>query len=267
MRPTLSEIDGFLIDMDGVLYRGNEALPGMREFLGFLQRTSVPHAFITNNAGRTPREYAEKLNGMGASVDPANVLTSSLATAAHLATEARADDRVLTIGGPGLRQALDDAGLVRTEDFEEATIVVVGIDRELTYEKLARAALALGRGARFLGTNADRSFPSERGMEPGAGAILAALETACGVKPRVFGKPEPDLFRQGLRMLGTAAERTAMIGDRYETDIIGAHGVGMRTIAVTSGAGSRTELEQRDPPPDFIFDSVRELWQALDAKG
>ena len=260
----LSDIDGFLIDMDGVLYRGNQALPGMQEFLRYLQRGAIPHAFITNNAGRTPLEYAQKLTDMGAPVEAERVLTSSLVTAAHLAETSSPADRVFMIGGPGLREALDGAGLVRTEDFTDATVVVVGIDRELTYEKLARAALALGRGARFLGTNADRSFPSERGIEPGAGALLAALETACGVTPRVFGKPQPDLFHQGLRMLGTAAERTAMIGDRYETDIVGAHGVGMLTIAVTSGVGSKDELQKRNPPPHFIFASVLELWRALE---
>ena len=186
-------------------------------------------------------------------------------TAAHIAATTGPDDRVLMIGGNGLRRALDDAGLVRTEEPDEATVVVVGIDRDLTYEKLARATLALGRGARFLGTNADRSFPSERGNEPGAGALLAALEAACGVPPRIFGKPEPDLFRQGLRMLGTEASRTAMVGDRYETDIVGAQRVGMVSIAVTSGIASASDLEQRTPPPDFILDSVLELVRALQA--
>jgi 4-nitrophenyl phosphatase len=259
----LSEINGFLIDMDGVLYRGDEALPGMQDFLTHLVAHEVPHAFITNNSGRTPTEYAQKLIGMGAPADAQRVLTSSLVTAAHLAATSNANDRIFMIGGTGLRHALDDAGLARTEDPNEATVVVVGIDRELTYEKLARATLAVGRGARFLGTNGDRSFPSERGNEPGAGALLAAIETACGVKPRVFGKPQPDLFQQGLRMLGTRAERTAMIGDRYETDIIGAHHVGLVTIAVTSGIGNETDLRQRDPAPDFIFPSVLELWRAL----
>lgn len=259
----LSEIDGFLIDMDGVLYRGNEALPGMQEFLSHLHRHEVPHAFITNNAGRTPAEYAQKLIDMGAPADAKRVLTSSLVTAAHIAATSGADDRILMIGGNGLRGALDDAGLVRTEDPNEATVVVVGIDRELTYEKLARATLAVGRGARFLGTNGDRSFPSERGNEPGAGALLAAIEAASGVPPRVFGKPESDLFQQGLQMLGTAAERTAMIGDRYETDIIGAHGVGLVTIAVTSGVGNEADLRQRNPAPDLIFPSLLELWRAL----
>ncbi len=264
MARALSEIEGFLIDMDGVLYRGTEPLPGMQDFLAYLDRASLPHAFITNNAGRTPAEYAQKLAGMGAPVAPERILTSSLVTAAHVGATSGPDDRVFMIGGPGLREALDQAGVVRTEDPNEATIVIVGIDRELTYERLARATLALGRGALFLGTNADRSFPSERGMEPGAGALLAALETATGAKPRIFGKPQPDLFRQGLDMLGTAAERTAMVGDRYETDIIGAHGVGLVTIAVASGVGSADDLRSRDPAPDHILESVQELWRLLD---
>lgn len=263
MTRSLSELAGFLIDMDGVLYRGNEPLPGMQEFVCHLHTNAVPHAFITNNAGRTPEEYARKLRDMGAPVDAERILTSSLVTAAHIASTTGPEDRVLMIGGNGLRRALDDAGLVRTEEPDEATVVVVGIDRELTYEKLARATLALGRGARFLGTNADRSFPSERGNEPGAGAFLAALEAASGVSPRIFGKPEPDLFRQGLRILGTPASQTAMVGDRYETDIVGAQRVGMVTIAVTSGIGSRADLKRRTPPPDFILDSVLELVRIL----
>lgn len=263
MTRALSEIEGFLIDMDGVLYRGDEPLPGMQEFIAHLRQHEIPHAFVTNNAGRTPDEYAQKLARMNAPVDAARVLTSSLVTAAHIAATTTADDRVLMIGGNGLREALDARGLVRTDDPNEATIVVVGIDRDLTYEKLARAALALGRGAVFLGTNADRSFPSERGNEPGAGALLAALEAATGKTPRVFGKPQPDLFLQGLAMLGTRASCTAMVGDRYETDIIGAHRVGLLTIAVTSGVGSEAELLQCDPRPDFILASVQELWQAI----
>jgi 4-nitrophenyl phosphatase len=153
--------------------------------------------------------------------------------------------------------------LTLTHEPREAHAVVVGLDREITYDKLARATLAIGRGAEFLTTNTDRSFPSERGLEPGAGALVAAIAAATGVEPRAFGKPEPALFEQALAAIGTRAAATAMIGDRHETDIVGAARVGLVTIALTTGVSDEQELRKRHPAPHFIFESLRALHRAL----
>ncbi|MFQ5601131.1 MAG: HAD-IIA family hydrolase [Candidatus Krumholzibacteriia bacterium] len=263
MSVELQDLEAFLVDMDGVLYRGDTTLPGARAFLEHLQDRRIPHVFLTNNSSRTPQQYVEVLGRMGVRVSPDRILTSALVTAADVARMAAEDARILMVGSHGLREALTAAGLTLTERADNAAFVVVGLDRNVTYEKLAQASLAIERGARFLGTNADGSFPSERGLEPGTGALLAAIEAASGVRPQVYGKPEPAMFEQALELLGSARERTAMIGDRHETDIVGAARVGLVTIAVTTGAGSTEELRRLEPPPDFVFPSVLEIHQAL----
>lgn len=259
----LHSLQAFLIDMDGVLYRGDTPVPGMQAFLGRLAEKDVPHLFLTNNSSMTPRQYTDKLSRMGATAAPDRILTSALVTASHLARTATADDRVFMVGHIGLREALSQAQLQLTEDHEAATWVVAGIDRDLNWEKLSRATLAIRGGAKFLGTNGDRTFPTERGLEPGAGAVLAFLEAASGVKPQIFGKPEPAMFDEALRRLGTEPSRTAMIGDRYETDIVGASQAGLVTIAVASGVYDAPFYAAQNPPPDAVFPSVAEVATAL----
>ena len=263
MPTPLGDIAGFLVDMDGVLYRDDTPLPGMQEFVQLVQRRSIPHLFLTNNSSRTPEEYAAKMRALGAPVPAERILTSALVTATHLAQNTTPGERVLMVGGPGLRAALLEAGLQLTEDPGAAAVVVVGLDREVTYEKLARATLAVTRGARFLGTNADRSLPGAHGLEPGAGALLAAIATAAGVQPQVFGKPERAMFEQGLERLGTPPGRTAMIGDRYETDIVGAQRAGLVTIAVATGVAGADWLRSQDPPPDYVLPALLDVYRQL----
>jgi len=257
----LGHLHGFLIDMDGVLYRGEAPIAGMQEFLATLDARALPHVFLTNNSSMTPRQYADKLRRMGVVTPPERILNSAIVTATYVARSANV--RVLMLGGTGLREALADAGLEITDSHEDATHVVVGLDREVSYEKLARATLAVRRGAAFLGTNGDLSYPSERGLEPGAGALLAAVEAASGVRPKLFGKPEAAMFETALRLAGTEAARTAMIGDRYETDILGGKRAGLVTIAVTTGVHNEAHFRRQDPAPDFIFASVAEIHRAL----
>ena len=257
----IRDLDGFLIDMDGVLYRGEAPIAGMQEFLADLDGRAIPHLFLTNNSSMTPRQYADKLQRMGVITPPERILNSAIVTAAQVVRSASA--RVLMLGGMGVREALVDAGLALTDSYEDATHVVVGLDREVSYEKLARATLAVRRGAEFLGTNGDRSYPSERGLEPGAGALLAAIEAASGVEPRLFGKPEAAMFETALQRLGTSPARTAMIGDRYETDILGGQRAGLVTIAVTTGVHDEDHFRRQHPAPDFIFASVADVHRAI----
>jgi len=259
----IRDLHAFLIDMDGVLYRGEAPIAGMQEFLAYLDARTIPHLFLTNNSSMTPRQYADKLHRMGVTTSPERILNSAIVTAAHVRRSAGA--RVFMLGGMGVREALADAGLALTDSHEDATHVVVGLDREVSYEKLARATLAVRRGAEFLGTNGDLSYPSERGLEPGAGALLAAIEAASGVAPRLFGKPEAAMFETALHRVGTEPARTAMIGDRYETDILGGQRAGLVTIAVTTGVHDENHFRRQIPPPDFIYASVAEIHHAISA--
>ena len=263
-RVDLRDLRALLIDMDGVLYRGDTVLPGAREMLDTLRRRGIPHLFLTNNSSRTAQQYAEKLLRLGIRTTPERILTSAQVAVADVARHAGPRDRIYVLGGAGLREALALAGLTLADHHPEATIVLVGLDCGITYEKLAQAALAIERGARFLGTNADRSWPTERGLEPGAGALLAALQATTGVAPKTYGKPEPEMFDEALRILGTPRRFTAMLGDRHETDILGGARAGLVTIAVTTGVSREEDLRAAEPPPDYIFPSVAELGAALD---
>jgi 4-nitrophenyl phosphatase len=258
---SLRDLCGFILDMDGVIYRGNTALPGAAEFLAGLRTAGVPFLFLTNNATTPPRLVAERLRGMGIPANASDVLTSSEATAAVLAAE-MPDGRVLVVGEMGVREALTEAGLRLTTDHEQAEAVVVGMDRECTYARLRDAALAIRRGARFIATNTDRTLPTEIGLIPGAGALVGALQIATDVAPRVIGKPSREIFMFALRRLGTQTDRTAAVGDRPETDIVGGQRAGLRTIAVLTGAGKAEEFVALQPPPDWTFRDLVDLRQA-----
>jgi 4-nitrophenyl phosphatase len=260
--PSLCEIRGFILDMDGVIYAGNELLPGAREFISHLQETEVPFLFLTNNSSRTPGQYAEKLASLGINVSENHVFTSALATASWLKGIAPAGTGILVIGERGIREALTQQGFRLVEDHEQAQYVVVGFDSTFTYAKAREAALAIRRGAPLIATNADASLPTEQGEIPGAGSIVAMLETATGVKARVIGKPEPGIFEQALTRLGTRASETAVVGDRYETDILGGHRAGLKTIGVLCGVTDVRCFAMADPRPDWVFAHLGELLRA-----
>ena len=256
--PSLSEMRGFLLDMDGVMYRGDTALPGAADFVADLRAAHTPFLFLTNNSTTPPRLVAERLIGMGIPATADEVLSSSEATAAVLAAQIPGG-RVLVVGEAGIREALTEAGLRLTDDYAQADAVVVGMDRNCTYARLRDAALAIRRGARFVATNTDRTLPTEVGLIPGAGALVGALEIATDVSPRVIGKPSPDIFAFALGRLGVPAEMTAAVGDRAETDIVGGQRAGLRTVAVLSGAGTPLEFSALNPPPDWVFRDLEEL--------
>ena len=262
----LRDLRGFIFDMDGVIYRGNRVLPGAAEFVNQLRRAGVPYLFLTNNSTTPAEKVAERLVGMGIEATAPDVITSAEATAAVLAAE-MPGGRALVVGEAGIREALVDAGLTLTDDHRAADVVVVGMDRQCTYARLRAAALAIRRGAQFVATNPDRSFPAEDGLVPGAGALVGAVEIATDVRARVVGKPEPEIFRYALRHLGVAAAQTAVIGDRPETDVQGGQRAGLRTIAVLTGVGTAEDFAALQPPPDWIFENLTELHRAYFDEG
>ncbi|MGB3903441.1 MAG: TIGR01457 family HAD-type hydrolase, partial [Anaerolineae bacterium] len=256
----LKSIKSFIIDMDGVLYRGQQRLPGARQFLTHLQEQAIPFILATNNSTLTPTQYVAKLGAMDIEVTEDRILTSGQATALYLSQVAPPGARIYAIGEEGLILPLKEQGLHLAE--EEVDYVVVGLDRELTYEKLEIATLAIRAGATFIGTNPDTTLPTEQGLVPGTGATLAALEAATGISPLTIGKPQLILLRLAMEKVGVTPEGTAIIGDRLETDILGGKEIGLTTILVLSGISQREELETSPYQPDLVFDSVGDVYEA-----
>ncbi len=257
-RPELRVMCGFIFDMDGVIYRGQEVVPGAAEFIANLRRAAIPFVYLTNNSSTPPDKVAARLTGMGIPTAAGEILTSAEVTAAEV-SQAVSGRRALVIGEEGIRQALTAAGFTLVEDHRQADVVVVGIDRQATYARLREAALAIRRGAPFFATNTDRTLPTEIGQIPGAGALVGFLEIATDVRATVLGKPSPGFFRHALCRLGTPADLTVAVGDRGETDILGGQRAGLRTIAVLTGAGTAEEFAAMQPPPDWIFPSLAEV--------
>ncbi len=255
--PWLGTIRGVVLDLDGVVYRGETPLPGAQEFLAHLRRRPLPFVFATNNATRTPEQYAERLHRMGVAVSPEQIVTSALVTAEYLRARTPRGTPVYAVGGEGLCKALESAGMVLCEDPDAVAFVVVGLDVAFTYAKLRAACRAIRNGAEFVATNRDPVLPVGEELWPGAGALVAAIEVASGRTPVVLGKPEPPLLEAALRRLGVPAGEALMIGDQLGTDIAGGVRLGMRTVLVLSGVSREEQGEQ--VVPDLVVQDLREL--------
>lgn len=253
-----SSIRAVLFDMDGVLYRGQTPLPGVADLWQFLHDHQIAFACATNNASMTPQQYAAKLAAMGIVLPADRVITSAQATALYLRDHYPPGTRVFMVGMQGLREALFADGYF-VEDDDAPELVVQGADFTLTYERLKRATLHIRRGARFISTNPDRTFPSEEGLIPGAGAIAAALTAATDVSPLVIGKPAPTMFLIGAKMLGAPPSATLVVGDRLDTDIAGAIAAGMPSVLVLTGVSTVEEATTGPIRPDLIVADLPEL--------
>jgi len=260
----LITIRHLIIDMDGVLYRESDAIPGLVDFFGFLRQRDTRFVLATNNSTRTPAQYVEKMAGMGVQITPADLITSAQATVAYLREISPPGTPVYAVGQVGLTTALQEAGFVL--DSRRVEFVVAGLDVHLTYEKLKTATLLIHRGARFIGTNPDVTLPTAEGLAPGAGAILAAIQASTGVAPTVIGKPEPTMFQQAMARLGAAPADTAALGDRLETDILAAQRTGILSLLVLSGVTDRALLAESEVQPDLVFEDIADLrkkWAGL----
>ncbi len=254
-----------VMDMDGTLWRGEEPLPGLGAWFQFLAGKRVPFILATNNAFWPPEHYVPKLAGFGVTISPAAVLTSAIAAAEWLRVRRPDGGRVHVVGGDALWAALANAGFEMVgPDAAVADAVVAGIDFDLTYAKLRDASRLIRAGAWFVGTNPDATYPTEHGLAPGAGTVLAALQTASGVAPTIVGKPERPMFDIALARLGTPPEHTLMVGDRLDTDILGGRRAGLQTAFVTSGVDGSEDVAARGIMPDGIFDgldALRVAWE------
>jgi 4-nitrophenyl phosphatase len=254
---SLTSFRYLITDMDGVLWHGRDPMPGLVEFFQFLRQRDIQFVCATNNASTLAEKLAERLQGWGADVQPHEIVTSSTATADYLEAILPAGARLYVIGMEGLRVPLRNKGFEFAEDNVEA--VVVGIDWNVTYNHLKRAALNIRAGAKFIGTNSDRTFPNPEGIVPGNGALLAAIEIATDVKPIVIGKPEPVLYQTALKGMNAVPEQTLVLGDRLETDILGAVRLNLRSALVLSGVTTREQLAASDYQPDGVFDDILAL--------
>lgn len=256
-----STIECWLTDMDGVLVREHEALPGAAELLEQWRRQDLPHLVLTNNSIFTARDLSARLRHSGLVVPEEQIWTSALATATFLANqldpEAHADGSCYVVGEAGLTTALHEAGFIMSETNPD--YVVVGETRNYSFEAITKAVRLITNGARFIVTNPDATGPSPEGVLPATGAIASLISKATGRDPYVVGKPNPMMFRSALNHLGAHSMQTAMIGDRMDTDIVAGIEAGMHTILVMSGVSSQASIAHYPFRPNRVIDGVHEL--------
>ena len=263
-------IRSLVIDMDGVLWEGNTALPGIGELFGALHSLDIPFVLATNNATNTPQQYVEKLARFGVTVTREQVITSPVATIGYLQGHFPTGTVVYAVGEIGLTQTLKEGGfeVIGPEEVragQTAPVVVGGLVRQsLTYELLAMATLLVRQGAAFVATNYDLTLPTERGELPGAGSVLSVIARASGTEPTIIGKPFPTMFVEAARRLGTKPDETLMVGDRLDTDIDGAQAAALKTALVLTGVSQRKDIGA--VPPDFVLEDLYALVAMLEAQ-
>lgn len=254
----MRDVDAVVCDLDGVVYRGPAAVP---HAVAALLAVDVPVVYVTNNAARSAIDVAGHLTDLGLQVRARDVVTSAQG-AAHVVARTRPGATVLAVGGPGLRVALEEEGLTVVRTAEEADTVVQGYGPAVSATDLAEAAYAVAEGAWWVATNTDATIPNERGIAPGNGALVGAVELAVGRGPDlVIGKPNPDLYHLASERLQVSPDRVLAVGDRLDTDIAGANAAGMPSVLVLTGVSTRAEAEAATPDltPTYVIDDLREL--------
>lgn len=248
--------DAVLLDLDGVLFRGAAPIEGASEAVAGLRQTGMAIAFVTNNSARTPDEVVAHLGAVGIEAGREEVETSASATASSLLE--RGARRAALIGERGLREALGDAGVEVVDDDGDVDAVVVGWDRRVDYDALRRASVLIQRGAAFIASNPDTSYPAPDGTRwPGAGAIAAAIAATTGVDPTVIGKPNPAILQAALARTG--GSRPLVVGDRLDTDIEGAARLGWSSALVLTGISTRRDVSGSNLKPTYAIERLTDL--------
>ncbi len=254
---------GYLIDMDGVIYRGSQLIPGADRFIQLLRKKNIPYLFLTNNSQRTRRDIATKLQRMGIDTDAAHIFTCAVATARFLAMQ-KPNGTAFVIGEGGLLNSLHSAHYAIVD--QDPDYVVVGEGRTLTFEMVERGVRMVKDGAKLVATNMDPHAPTEEGLKPGCGAIVSMLEKATGTKAFSVGKPSPVMMRMARKEFGLRTAEVTVIGDTMDTDILGGVQMGYRTILVLSGGTKREDLVNFAYQPDLVVDSIADLCAELEAQ-
>ena len=252
---------GYLIDMDGVIYRGHELIPGADRFIQELRSEKVPFLFLTNNSQRARRDIATRLQRLGMEVEEEHVYTCAMATARFLAQQ-KPGGTAYVIGEGGLLTALDGQGFSIVD--HDPDYVVVGEGRTFSFEMAEAALNMINNGAKLVATNLDPNCPTRDGSRPGCGALVAMLESASGIKAFSVGKPSPLMMRAARKELGLSTDETCMIGDTMETDILGGVQLGFHTALVLSGGTKRDDLPKYAYRPEFVAESLGEFAEILD---
>ena len=252
----LCKLRGLVIDMDGVLWQGDIPMPGLHEFFDVLKRRQIKFVLATNNNTQTPEGFVQKARKLGIEVSPEQV-----ATVDYLCAKYPPGSRIYVVGEAALKGLISQAGFTLADTSVRA--VVATMDRQLTYEMLKRATLLIRAGADCIGPNPDTSYPTQEGIVPGGGAILAAISAASDCQPLIIGKPESWMFRISMERMQLGVEETASLGDRLATDIAGGQRLGLKTILVLSGISTAADLESSPIQPTWVFPGIEALAQAL----
>jgi HAD superfamily hydrolase (TIGR01457 family) len=257
------EYTTYLIDLDGVIYRGDALLPGAREFVDWLQAHHKKYLFLTNNSFASEAQVIEKLERLGIGTDATHLLSAGQAAVQNIARRFPGAV-VYVVGEPPLYDLLREYHLrVAPLDAREADVVLVGLDRHFDYQKLTGAVLAIRAGAHFVAINRDALLPIAGGFVPGCGTMVAAIEAGSGKKPEVVGKPEPTLLLEAMRLLNSQPEETVMIGDGLDVDIQGGRAAGTHTLLVLSGKDGREDVAKSAIKPDAIYEDVAAILAEL----
>lgn len=244
---------GFLIDMDGVIYKGKELINGAAEFIEKLRKNNIPFLFLTNNSQRTRRDVAHKLTKMGIAASEEDVFTCGVATARYLASK-KPNGTAFVIGENGLTSAMFKNGLTVVDSSPD--YVVVGEGRIISFEMIEKATRFVMDGAQLIATNLDPSCPTDEGIRPGCGAIVAMIESATGKKSFSVGKPSPIMMRVARKQIGLATDETVMIGDTMSTDILGGNQMGYKTVLVLSGGTAEKDIDNFAYSPDYVVKDI-----------
>ncbi len=247
------EYKGYLIDLDGTIYRGTEEIKEAAGFIEGLRSRNIPYLFVTNNASRTPAQVAQVLCDFGIETAADQVFTSAMATATFIA-ERQSEASVYVIGEEGLLNAIQEKGFTLAD--ENPDFVVMGIDRKINYEKLVKACLAVRNGATFVATNSDAALVTERGLLPGNGSIASVISVSTGIQPIFIGKPESIIVEQALKVLGVDKKDTIMVGDNYDTDILAGINAGIDTLLVHTGVTTKELLKNYQEQPTHVIDTL-----------
>lgn len=247
---------GYLIDLDGTIYKGKERIPAGERFIQRLQKQEIPYLLVTNNTTRTPQMVQDMLAQQFNIQTPLETIyTATMATVDYMKDMNRGQT-VYVIGETGLKSAISEAGYI--EDKENPAYVVVGLDSQVTYDMLATATLAIAKGALFIGTNPDLNIPTERGLMPGAGSLVALLEAATRVKPVFIGKPNAIIMNKALDILQVKRSEAIMVGDNYLTDIMAGIQNDIASLLVTTGFTKAEEVPNLPIQPDYVVASLDE---------
>lgn len=247
---------GFICDMDGVIYHGNKILDGVKEFIEWLNKENKEYLFLTNSPERTPLELSRKLSRMGLEVSEDHFYTSALATAKFIKTQME-NASAYVIGEGGLMNALYDAGIYMNDVNPD--YVIIGETRSYNFEKIEKAVHLVNKGARLIGANPDETGPTEAGIVPATGALIAPIEIATGKRAYFIGKPNPFIIRHAMRKLNTHSVDTVIIGDRMDTDILSGIESSIDTVLVLSGVTAKNEIDKFPYRPKYVFDGVGDI--------